>query len=189
MILTPDNEYCVVPDACVLIPMPLCATVLYLAAAPSLFRMAWSDEILTEVRRALTGPRFGYTEVQVDRRLRKMNSVFPEAHHNLPPGLIEGITGVPDPDDRHVVALATLAHANTIVTENVRHFPEEALAPYNITVSSPDDFLIHQYHLDSRTVLDKLDLQAAEIRKQRSDVLELLRRSVPRFCEVCLGPH
>jgi len=105
----------------------------------------------------------------------------------LSPDLIEAITGLPDQDDRHVVALAIHAHANTIVTENVRDFPEEALAPHNITLLSPDDFLIHQYHLDPQTVLDKLDLQAAEIRRQRSDILGLLRRSVPKFCEVCLS--
>ena len=187
MILTPDNEYCIVPDACVLIPMPLCATVLYLAEAPSFFRMAWSDEVLAEIRKTLTGPRFGYSEAQVERRIHTMNSAFPDALHQLSPDLIEAITGLPDQDDRHVVALAIHAHANTIVTENVRDFPEEALAPHNITLLSPDDFLIHQYHLDPQTVLDKLDLQAAEIRRQRSDILGLLRRSVPKFCEVCLS--
>jgi predicted nucleic acid-binding protein len=168
MILTPDNEYCVIPDACVLLPMPLCATVLYLAEAPSFFRMAWSEEILAEVRRGLTGPRFGHTEAQAERRINKMNSVFPEALHPLPPGLIEGITGLPDPDDRHVVALAIHARANTIVTENVRDFPADVLARHNITLLSPDDFLVHQFHLDPQTVLDKLDLQAAEIRSSEA---------------------
>ena len=143
MILTPDNEYCIVPDACVLIPMPLCATVLYLAEAPSFFRMVWSDEILHEVRRGLTSPNFGYTEAQVEYRINKMNSVFPDALHPLPGRLIEGIAGLPDQDDRHVVALAIHAHANTIVTENVRDFPADVLAPHNITVLSPDDFLVH----------------------------------------------
>jgi predicted nucleic acid-binding protein len=187
MILIPNDDYCIVPDACVLIPMPLCATFLYLAEAPSLFRMAWSDQIFTEIRRGLTGPRFGYTEAQAERRLKTMNRVFPEALHTLPPGLVEGITGLPDPDDRHVVALAIHARANEIVTQNIRHFPEEALAPHNINLLSPDDFLIHQYQLDPQTVLYKLDRQAAEIRKQRADILGSLQRSVPNFCKVCSG--
>jgi len=53
MILTPDNEYCVVLDACVLMPMPLCDTLLRLAEEPAHFCIAWSDQILSEVRRAL----------------------------------------------------------------------------------------------------------------------------------------
>jgi hypothetical protein len=47
MILTPDNEYCVVPDACVLMPMPICDTLLRAAEEPSLFRIAWSEQILS----------------------------------------------------------------------------------------------------------------------------------------------
>jgi predicted nucleic acid-binding protein len=189
MILTPDNEYCVVPDACVLMPMPLCDTLLRLAEEPSFFRMTWSREILEEVRRGLAGPRFGYSTEQVDRRFRAMNVAFPEALHTLPPGLADGIAGLPDPDDRHVVALAIHAGADAIVTENVRDFPECALAPHNLAVLSADEFLVHQYHLDPHSVLEKLDRQAAGIRQQRTDVLRLLQRSAPEFCALCSTPR
>jgi hypothetical protein len=49
MILTPDNEYSVVLDACVLAPMPLCDTLLRLAEEPGLYRPLWGEEILREV--------------------------------------------------------------------------------------------------------------------------------------------
>lgn len=52
MILTPDNEYAVVLDACVLVPMSLCDTLLRLAEEPAMYRPLWSDEILAEVSRA-----------------------------------------------------------------------------------------------------------------------------------------
>ena len=166
MILTPDNEYCVVLDACVLISMPQCDTLLRAAEEPSFFRVAWSEQILSEVRRTLEGPKFGYSAVQVTRRIQTMNVAFPEALHVIPPNLPEGILGLPDLDDRHVVALAIHAQANTIVTDNIRDFPTEAVSRHNLTVQTADEFLVHQYHLSPQIMLDKLDRQAAGIRKQ-----------------------
>lgn len=185
MILTPNNEYCVVLDACVLIPMPLCDTLLRSAEEPSFFRIAWSQQIIDEVRRGLGGPQFGYTAKQVERRVRLMNEAFPDALHQIPQNLIDSIAGLPDPDDRHVVALAIHAQAHTIVTTNVRDFPPEVLAPHKVTALRADEFLIHQYHLDSQIMLEKLDRQAAGIRKQRSEVLSLLERAAPSFSKLC----
>jgi predicted nucleic acid-binding protein len=132
--LTPDNEFCVVADACVLLPMPLCDTLLRSAEEPSFFRIVWSEEILGEVREGLVSEKFGYSASQVDRRIEKMCAAFPEAMMSIPPGLIEGIQGIPDPADRHVVALAIQARADTIVTDNLRHFPAEVVAGYNLAV-------------------------------------------------------
>jgi predicted nucleic acid-binding protein len=185
MILTPDNEYCVVLDACVLMPMPLCDTLLRAAEEPSFFRIAWSKQILNEIRRGLADPKFGYSAEQAERRIRAMRSAFPEAFFEIPPGMIEGVAGIPDPDDRHVVALAIHAHANTIVTNNIVHFPEAALSPHHLTAQTADDFLVHQYDLEPLIMLEKLDRQAAGIRKRRADVLNLLANSAPRFCGLC----
>lgn len=185
MILTQDNEYCVVLDACVLISMPICDTLLRSAEEPSFFRLAWSVEILNELRRGLEGPKFGYSQKQVDRRIAAMNHAFPEALTAVPVGLIDGIVNLPDPDDRHVVALAIHAHANTIVTENLRDFPASALASHNLTVQTADEFLVHQYHLNPQIMLEKLDRQAAGIRRQRSEILEFLRNAAPNFCRLC----
>ena len=55
------------------------------------------------------------------------------------------------PKDRHVLAAAVVSGAQTIVTFNVKHFSIEALATWNVEVQSPDEFLIHQYHLDPET--------------------------------------
>jgi predicted nucleic acid-binding protein len=186
VILTPNHEYCVVLDACVLVPMPLCDTLLRAAEEPSFFRITWSEEILNEVRRTLSGPKFQYSAQQAERRIASMQLAFPEALHRLPSGLIDGIVGLPDPDDRHVLALANHARANTIVTDNLRDFPAEVVASHHLTVSSADEFLMHQYHLDPQAMLEKLDRQAAGIRRQRSDVLTLLQKCVPGFCALCL---
>ena len=185
MILTSDNEFCVVADACVLLPMPLCDTILRSAEEPSFFRIVWSEEILNEVRQGLVGQNFGYSASQADRRIQMMCAAFPEATVAVPPGLIEGIQGIPDSCDRHVVALAVQSHADTIVTNNIRHFPASALAGYNLTALSADDFLVHQYHLNPEVMLEKLDRQAAGIRKRRPEIQQYLQKSAPAFCQIC----
>lgn len=140
---------------------------------------------MDEVQKGLEGPRFGYSAEQIGRRIRLMNAAFPEALHRVPHDLIDSIAGLPDPDDRHVVALAIHAQAHTIVTNNVRDFPTEVLSPHDVTILPADEFLVHQYHLDPEVMLEKLDRQAAGIRKQRGDILTLLRNSAPCFCQLC----
>ncbi len=48
----------------------------------------------------------------------------------------------PDPDDRHVVAAAIECGATTIVTGNVRDFPQAVLAPFGIRAVKLDDFAL-----------------------------------------------
>lgn len=45
------------------------------------------------------------------------------------------------PKDGHVLAAAAVCGAQTIV------------APWNVEAQSPDEFLIHQYHLDPKSVI------------------------------------
>ncbi|NMN02367.1 hypothetical protein [Bifidobacterium panos] len=54
---------------------------------------------------------------------------------------LEDTITLPDPDDRHVVAAARQAGAESIVTFNLRHFPLEALSGYGLASESPDTFL------------------------------------------------
>jgi predicted nucleic acid-binding protein len=182
MILTLDNEYAAVLDACVLAPMPLCDTLLRCAEEPALYRVLWSDQTLEEVDRTLQ--KFRYTPEQSARRLRKMREAFPEASISVPPQLLAAVPGLPDANDRHVAAAAIQGRAEVIVTSNLKHFPREVLAPYGILVHSPDDFLLHQFHLNPDRVLDVLDTQASAIRQQRLDILNRLRVSLPQFAEL-----
>lgn len=52
---------------------------------------------------------------------------------------LEGTYGLPDPDDEHVVAAAHIGGAGTIVTENLKDFPDDRV-PATITVQRPDRF-------------------------------------------------
>jgi hypothetical protein len=98
--------------------------------------------------------------------------------------LLKAIDCIPDPDDRHVLAAAIVAHANTIVTQNIKHFPKECLKDYGVLCQTADEFLRHQYHLDPQLVLDKIDDQGIGIGKDRAYVVSSLRLSAPEFCKL-----
>lgn len=179
MILTPDNEYAVVLDACVLYPMPLCDTLLRLAEDPSFYRPLWSDQILKEVGDTLL--QHGYTEAQRDRRLEVMRRAFPEAMVDVPEELVKAIAVAPDADDSHILAAAVMARANAIITQNTKHFPAEHLKKYGILCHNPDDFLVHQFYLSPEKILEKLDGQASDTKQGRDELLEKLNKADPRF--------
>jgi predicted nucleic acid-binding protein len=187
MILTPDNEYSVLLDACVLVSMPLCETLLRLAEEPALYRPLWSDPILQEVGTALG--RMKCTDVQVKRRLEKMREAFPEAVVSIPEHLEDGLVCIPDSNDRHVLAAAIAGRANAILTFNQRHFPPDCLAQYDIDRMCPDEFLVHQFHLNPEAVLDKIDAQAAAIHETRDTVVKRFRERLQasNFADVVEG--
>lgn len=121
------------------------------------------------------------TATQVQRRLTAMRIAFPESAIEVPPELFRGLDCIPDENDRHVLAAAIRGGAHAIVTTNIKDFPEECLNRFDITPQHPDDFLIHQFHLNPDQVLEKLDSQALTIQKTREQVIEGLRRMVPKF--------
>jgi predicted nucleic acid-binding protein len=175
----PDNPYIVVLDACVLVPMPLCDTLLRLAEAPAFYLPKWSREILRELRSTLV--RMGYSSAQADRRLAAMQSAFGDALVENYESLIDAMTN--DPKDRHVLAAAVRCGAHGIVTRNLKHFLPEAAKPYGLDTMSPDEFLLHQAHFDSDLVLEKLVEQAAA----RSVTLESLLIRLEKHAPECVS--
>ena len=145
-----------------------------------MYRPLWREEILGEVGRVLH-EQLGYSQQQSARRIEFMRQAFPEAAIAAPPGFHESLTGIPDKDDRHVLGAAICGHANVIVTRNTKHFPKDTVQPFDILCQTPDDFLIHQFHLNPAQILEKLDAQASGIRKSRPEILSLLRVMVPNF--------
>ena len=189
MILNQDNEYAALLDACVLVPMCLCDALLRLAEDPAMYRPLWSSEILREVGDALES-KIRLTPQQRQRRITKMNEAFPEASIQPAACLAESLHGIPDENDRHVLAAAISGHAHVIVTSNTKDFPSAYLAQFDILCRSPDEFLIHQFHLNRTLVLDKLDGQAVNIQRQLKDVLSTLKLVAPKFAalaESCLS--
>src|SRR5687768_8830195 len=85
-------------DTSVLLPMPLCDTLLRVAEQ-GLYRPVWSDDILDELVRNLT-EWAGATAA--DKRVAAMRTVFPDACATDYQHLSEMMTN--HPKDRHVLA-------------------------------------------------------------------------------------
>jgi predicted nucleic acid-binding protein len=183
MIFTQGTEYSAVLDACVLVPMSLCDCLLRLAEEPAMYRPLWSEQILTEMGKALR-TKLHRSATEVVWRKQQMKQAFPEAMISVPSELSRAVDCIPDEDDRHVLAAAIMAHANTIVTQNTKHFPKSCLEKFGVLCQTADDFLIHQYHLSPQLVLDKLDDQGAGISQDRAYVVASLRASADGFCKL-----
>ena len=89
-------------------------------------------------------------------------------------GLDTDYHGVPDLDDRHVVAAAIHSGAETIVTFNLKDFPAKALSRYNLEAQHPDDFIVDLFDLHPASVLQALSEQRAALKKPPKTADEFL---------------
>lgn len=173
----------VVLDACVLIPIRLATTLLWLAEA-GLFQPLWSASLLDEVERNL--PRLGVAPAQAARRVASMRDAFgAEAMVEGFDDLIEEMTC--DPKDRHVLAAAVHDHADAVVTFNLKDFPASAVDPYGIEVLHPDTFLLQLLGSDPNEAVAALDLGVQDLRKPPENIVDWLRAltsTVPLFANL-----
>jgi predicted nucleic acid-binding protein len=151
--------------------------LLRLAEEPAMYRPLWSEQILAEMAKALKA-KLHRSSDEVAWRRQQMKEAFPEAMVAVPSALLKAVECIPHKNDRHVLAAAIVAHADFIVTQNVRRFPKDCCEKYGVVRQTPDDFLIDQYHLRPQLVLDKLDDQAAGISQNREFVVASLKAAV-----------
>lgn len=172
----------VVIDACALIPYQQCDLLLRMAEQ-DMFQVLWSDEILEEVRRNL--PKLGVPAKNARRRVAAMRDTFPNAtvvgYSDLVPSMRC------HKKDRHVLAAAVRSGAQVIVTANLKDFPDESLAPYDIEAVHPDSFLLSQLDLYPEITLECLNRQSAAYGNPAMsplDVLRALRSTAPNFSQM-----
>jgi predicted nucleic acid-binding protein len=175
----------VVLDADVLVPNSL-RDILLRAAEAGFYEVRWSATVLVELERALLNRILAEDPGRAERvqhLLAAMRAAFPTATVVEHQDLLARLTN--DPEDRHVVAAAVQSGARTIVTKNVRHFPQASLAPYHIAAVSPDRFLRALYREDPARVLDLLIAQGADLRRPRSleMILSTLEQHAPSFAK------
>jgi predicted nucleic acid-binding protein len=180
------NDFSALLDTCVLLPISLCDLLLRLAEDPALYKPRWSAEILAELERNLQGEKFRLSPEKACYRIACMESTFPEA-------MIQGYDSLTDSmpnnqKDRHVLAAAVFGRCDAIVTANSRHFPLEYLKRFGIERLTPDEFLIHQWHLDRDLVLEKIEYQVTVCKVDMHRHLALLCRMVPKF-SVLVGEY
>lgn len=144
-------------DANVLFPMGLCDTLMR-AALSGLYSAYWNREILGEIERNLV-LQGRATPQGAQRRCLNMQRALPDALVTGYASLIPTMTN--NEKDRHVLATAVHSGARIIVTQNHRHFPLDALAPYGIEAHSADTFLLSLFVV-APDALERIIIQQAD---------------------------
>jgi predicted nucleic acid-binding protein len=140
-------RYTAILDANVMFPVNV-FDILAQFCIEGLFTAKWSQDIDDEWTRNLLESRADLTQDQVFRRRDRQRIALPdwEVEKDKYHSLIEAID-LPDLNDRHVLAAAIAGHADSIVTFNIKDFPNQALDQYDIEAIHPDDFICHQLDL------------------------------------------
>lgn len=145
------NRYTAFIDACTL-ASALKRNLLLTLAEAEFFRVRWSARVMDETEAAiskiLSEKGFEDAADRARRARRSMEAAFEEAEVTDYDQFLPSCSGLPDPDDAHVLAAALRTQAATIVTENLKDFPDAHLAPLNIEARSADAFIADTIALD-----------------------------------------
>jgi predicted nucleic acid-binding protein len=147
------NRYTAFIDACTL-TSALRRNLLLTLAEAEFFRVRWSVQVLDETQRAIEkiltdkGYEPDDAKDRATRARQAMEMAFEVAIVDDFQDLLCACAGMPDPGDVHVLAAALKTQAATIVTANLKDFPEHVLAPLNIEARSADAFIADTIALD-----------------------------------------
>ncbi len=164
--------FVVVYDACVLYPAPLRDLLIRLGAS-GVVRSRWSETILDECFRNIAKQRPDLPPESLTRTRVLMTRAVAD-------GLVKGFEPLiadlvlPDPDDRHVLAAAIRCGAQVIVTFNLKDFPSETLAAFEVEAQHPDEFVLDLIDLAPAAVTKVVTEQAAALKNPPRSVGELL---------------
>jgi hypothetical protein len=170
----------VLPDTNVCYPISLLDLILRCDEA-SLITVLWTEDLLNELERTWVRER-ARSASSASHICQQIRTAFagqdiPRADYEL---LIPQMPGN-DPDDHVHAAAAAVARAPvTLLTNNIRDFPQAPLAERGVTVSRPDDFLVGlaALHLtDLKQVIQQMAASRRQPRMTESEVLDALVRS------------
>jgi len=173
-------DYRVFLDACVLANFGVCDLLLRLSERPRLIVPHWSAEVLAEVRRTHL-EKLQWPPALAETFQTEIRTAFPDAavsgYEDLLPSLKNHAK------DRHVLAAAIRGDCPLIVTFNLRHFPTEALQPWSMTASHPQDYLLVLYEMEPKQVTACLGAIAGKRKLEVQDVLIRLGKTLPHFSQ------
>ena len=145
------NRFTALVDACSLVSALGRNTILSLAEA-ELFRVRWSEEILSETESALAGifATRGHDSPQAlaTKQIAAIRRAFPDALVHDYEAFKPEADILPDGGDAHVIAAACRCRASVLVTENIKHFPVSVMSPMGIESKTSDDFIADTIDLD-----------------------------------------
>lgn len=161
------SQYMVLFDANVLYPAPMRDALMQLAVTDH-FKAKWTADIHREWIDALLRNE-PHRERTRDLMDRATCDCLVTGYEALVLALI-----LPDPDDRHVLAVAIVGRCDAIVTQNLKDFPPVALAPFGIETQYPDDFFRNQLSLAPGLVCSALRKVRARLKNPPKSVDEYL---------------
>lgn len=159
-------------DACVLYPAPLRDLLLSLAAA-GLYRAKWSQQIHDEWTRNLLKNRPDLDPERLRTTCTRMNIAVPDSLVTRYEDLI-GSLQLPDPNDRHVLAVAIRSDADAIITFNQRDFDESELGKYDLYTEHPDEFVSNMIAIYTPRVISIVREMRARLKNPQKSVEEFL---------------
>lgn len=151
--------------------------LLFWFAYYELYTIKWSRHIFDEWEEIMI--RKGVSLEECKKRIKNANDAFPDAFVTGYEELIPLLT-LPDDKDCHVLAAAIKTNAHVIVSNNVKDFPEEALAGYALDLKTADAFLTDIIDLNSRMAVQAFKDMVVNKKNPHYDeweVLQQLRRS------------
>ncbi|WP_179380091.1 RSP_2648 family PIN domain-containing protein [Jannaschia marina] len=168
-------------DACVLYPTVL-REILTGCAAAGLYRPLWSPRVLEEWARAARKIPGG--EAVARGEIAGLRAAFPGAEVRPGEGTMARLY-LPDPNDVHVLAAASDAGADRLVTFNMRDFPRRDVMAEGIVLQNPDAFLMDLWLGDGMAVADVVETvraTAARLSGEDQPLRPLLKRArLPRL--------
>ena len=139
------SHYTALLDANILYPAPMRDLLMQLAVT-DLFKAKWTADIHREWIENLLKNQPHRLRENLERTRDLMDCAVRDSLVTGYEPLIPALN-LPDPDDRHVLAAAIVGRCDVIITQNLKDFPLEVLAPYGIEAQHPDAFLCNHLSL------------------------------------------
>lgn len=159
-------------DANTLYPAPL-RDLFIRVAQTGIVWARWTESIHDEWVRNVLKDNPQVTAERLARTRTLMNEAVRDCLVTGYEDLIESLT-LPDPDDRHVLAAAIRGGAEVIVTFNLKDFPQEVLARFDIEARHPDDFMLSLFDVAPGVVCGAVKRQREGLRNPPKTADELL---------------
>jgi predicted nucleic acid-binding protein len=135
----PGPQRIVVSDANVLYSRVLRDYLLY-ASSQEIITIVWSTEILSEATEHMMENISGFDQAAADHLVAALDKAYPASTIDPEPTDFQRLEkfNLPDEDDRHVIATALAAEADTICTDDKIGFPSEVLDVFGIEAITSD---------------------------------------------------
>lgn len=169
-------QFICVLDTNVIIPIEI-RDLLFWFAHDGLYTPKWSKHIFDEWESVMR--RKNVSEIEIVKRINWAHLAFPDAMAKNYENLIEYLE-LPDPKDRHVLAVAIKTNADIIVTNNLKDFPTDYLETFELFVKSADDFLTDTIDLNPEIAMQSFQKLVSNRRNPDLDeyqVIDAFRRN------------